>query len=75
MVCVLNSSVEEVGAVRCRLRLGGLASCVVTALWPQKVAGLVSLASYDIINLVEQQQARRRPYSSCDGCLLLNVHL
>lgn len=23
MVCVLNSSVEEVGAVRCRLRLGG----------------------------------------------------
>ncbi len=30
---------------------GGLASCVATALWPKRVAGLVSLASYDIIDI------------------------
>ena len=30
---------------------GGLASCVVAALWPERVAGLVSLASYDILDL------------------------
>jgi pimeloyl-ACP methyl ester carboxylesterase len=30
---------------------GGLASCVATALWPERVAGLVSLASYDIIDV------------------------
>ncbi len=30
---------------------GGLASCVATALWPEHVAGLVSLASYDVIDV------------------------
>jgi pimeloyl-ACP methyl ester carboxylesterase len=30
---------------------GGLASCVATALWPDRIAGLVSLASYDIIDI------------------------
>jgi pimeloyl-ACP methyl ester carboxylesterase len=30
---------------------GGLASCVATALWPERVAGLVSLASYDVIDI------------------------
>lgn len=30
---------------------GGLASCVAAALWPDRVAGLVSLASYDIIDI------------------------
>jgi len=30
---------------------GGLASCVATALWPDRVAGLVSLASYDVIDV------------------------
>lgn len=30
---------------------GGLASCVATVLWPERVAGLVSLASYDIIDV------------------------
>jgi len=30
---------------------GGLASCVATALWPERAAGLVSLASYDIIDV------------------------
>jgi len=30
---------------------GGLASCVATALWPERVAGLVSYAGYDIIDV------------------------
>lgn len=30
---------------------GGLASCAATALWPERVAGLVSLASYDIVDV------------------------
>ncbi len=30
---------------------GGLASCVAAALWPDRVAGLVSLASYDVIDI------------------------
>lgn len=30
---------------------GGLASCVATALWPERVTGLVSLASYDVIDV------------------------
>ncbi len=30
---------------------GGLASCVATALWPERVAGLVSLASYDAVDV------------------------
>jgi pimeloyl-ACP methyl ester carboxylesterase len=36
---------------------GGLASCVATALWPDRVAGLVSLASYDIIDIGAQRHA------------------
>jgi pimeloyl-ACP methyl ester carboxylesterase len=34
---------------------GGLASCVATALWPERVTGLVSLASYDIIDVARLQ--------------------
>ena len=34
---------------------GGLASCVVSVLWPQRVRGLVSLASYDVIDLAAQR--------------------
>src|SRR6201994_4378535 len=34
---------------------GGLASCVATALWPESVAGLVSLASYDVIDIQRQR--------------------
>ena len=30
---------------------GGLASCVASALWPERVSGLVSLAGYDIIDV------------------------
>jgi pimeloyl-ACP methyl ester carboxylesterase len=36
---------------------GGLASCVAAALWPHRVAGLVSLASYDIIDIGAQRHA------------------
>ena len=36
---------------------GGLASCVGSVLWPERIAGLVSLASYDIIDIEGQQQA------------------
>jgi pimeloyl-ACP methyl ester carboxylesterase len=36
---------------------GGLASCVATALWPDRVAGLVSLASYDVIDIDRQKHA------------------
>ncbi|WP_439378894.1 alpha/beta fold hydrolase [Amycolatopsis lexingtonensis] len=37
---------------------GGLASCVATALWPERVAGLVSLASYDVIDVEGQKHAQ-----------------
>ena len=30
---------------------GGLASCVASALWPERVAGLVSYAGYDVIDV------------------------
>lgn len=36
---------------------GGNASCVAAALWPQKVGGLVSYASYDIIDVEQQMHA------------------
>jgi pimeloyl-ACP methyl ester carboxylesterase len=36
---------------------GGLASCVATALWPERVAGLISLASYDVINVERLKHA------------------
>ena len=36
---------------------GGLSSCVVAALWPHRVTGLVSLASYDIIDVAGQRGA------------------
>lgn len=36
---------------------GGLASCVASALWPEKIAGLVSMAGYDIIDIDRQRHA------------------
>ena len=36
---------------------GGNASCVAAALWPEQVGGLVSYASYDVIDIKEQQHA------------------
>ena len=42
---------------------GGLASCVAAALWPGRVAGLVSLASYDVIDIDGQKHACARARS------------
>ncbi|SHG11533.1 Pimeloyl-ACP methyl ester carboxylesterase [Kaistia soli DSM 19436] len=36
---------------------GGNASCVAAALWPDRIGGLVSYASYDIIDMSEQRSA------------------
>ncbi|MGO0790048.1 alpha/beta fold hydrolase [Herbaspirillum seropedicae] len=36
---------------------GGLASCAATLLWPERVEGLVSLASYDVIDVERQRYA------------------
>lgn len=36
---------------------GGLASCVASALWPERVTGLVSYAGYDIIDLERLRHA------------------
>lgn len=36
---------------------GGVASCVPAALWPDRVAGLVSYAGYDIIDVAAQRNA------------------
>jgi pimeloyl-ACP methyl ester carboxylesterase len=36
---------------------GGLASCVASALWPERVSGLVSYAGYDIIDRAAQRHA------------------
>ncbi|KAH8651448.1 Alpha/Beta hydrolase protein [Xylariales sp. PMI_506] len=37
---------------------GGLASCVAAALWPDRIAGLVSYAGYDVVD----RAAQRRPF-------------
>jgi pimeloyl-ACP methyl ester carboxylesterase len=55
--------VELLGALRLETAIlagydwGGLSSCVAAALWPGRVAGLVSLASYDIIDISRQRHA------------------
>ena len=36
---------------------GGNASCVAAALWPERIGGLVSYASYDIIDIQQQKHA------------------
>ena len=36
---------------------GGLASCVASALWPERVTGLVSYAGYDVIDVKRLQHA------------------
>jgi pimeloyl-ACP methyl ester carboxylesterase len=36
---------------------GGVASCVAAALWPERVTGLVSYASYDIVDIARQRSA------------------
>ena len=37
---------------------GGLASCVVAALWPDRIGGLVSLAGYDVLDIASGQQGQ-----------------
>lgn len=48
---------------------------MVAALWPQSVAGLVSMASYDIINIMEQQEVLSRLHPLCAGNLLVFLHV
>jgi pimeloyl-ACP methyl ester carboxylesterase len=36
---------------------GGLASCVATALWPERVTGLVAMAGYDVIDVEAMRSA------------------
>ncbi|KAI0123954.1 Alpha/Beta hydrolase protein [Xylariales sp. AK1849] len=36
---------------------GGMVSCVGAALWPERVAGLVCYAGYDVVDLVAQREA------------------
>lgn len=50
---------------------GGLASCVATALWPERVTGLVSLASYDIIDV----DRMRHPFPPSLEAVLWYQHL
>ena len=50
---------------------GGLASCVATALWPERVSGLVSYAGYDIIDRAGQQQ----PTHPSLECVMWYQHL
>ncbi|RDW59094.1 hypothetical protein BP5796_12018 [Coleophoma crateriformis] len=50
---------------------GGLASCVASALWPERVAGLVSYAGYDIIDL----EAQKEPVDPSLECVMWYQHL
>ncbi|KAI0968387.1 Alpha/Beta hydrolase protein [Xylaria arbuscula] len=50
---------------------GGLASCVATALWPERVSGLVSYAGYDVIDV----EAQRDPSPAELECVMWYQHL
>jgi pimeloyl-ACP methyl ester carboxylesterase len=50
---------------------GGLASCVAAALWPERATGLVSLASYDIIDIERMQH----PFPPSLECVMWYQHL
>lgn len=50
---------------------GGLASCVATALWPERVAGLVSLAGYDVIDV----ERMRHPFTPSLEAVMWYQHL
>lgn len=50
---------------------GGVASCVTTILWPERVAGLVSYAGYDVINRSKQLQ----PSAPALECTMWYQHL
>ncbi|KAJ7787147.1 Alpha/Beta hydrolase protein [Mycena olivaceomarginata] len=50
---------------------GGLASCVASALWPERVSGLVSYAGYDVVDRVAQRQS----FSPSLECVMWYQHL
>ncbi|GAW13361.1 hypothetical protein ANO14919_027450 [Xylariales sp. No.14919] len=50
---------------------GGLASCVATALWPERVSGLVSYAGYDVADV----EAQREPAPAGLECVMWYQHL
>ncbi|SEL56662.1 Pimeloyl-ACP methyl ester carboxylesterase [Chitinophaga rupis] len=51
----LSDALGLVGPILGGFDWGGNASCVAAALWPEKVAGLVSYASYDVIDIEQQK--------------------
>jgi pimeloyl-ACP methyl ester carboxylesterase len=51
---------------------GGLASCVATLLWPERVAGLVSYAGYDVADVAAQ---RDEPCPPALECVMWYQHL
>ncbi|KAK7046703.1 Alpha/Beta hydrolase protein [Favolaschia claudopus] len=50
---------------------GGLASCVASALWPERVAGLVSYAGYDVVDRARQ----RLSFAPSLECVMWYQHL
>lgn len=50
---------------------GGLSSCVASALWPERVTGLVSMAGYDIIDV----DRMRRPFPPSLESVMWYQHL
>ncbi|KAI1120966.1 Alpha/Beta hydrolase protein [Nemania abortiva] len=50
---------------------GGLASCAAAALWPDRIAGLVSYAGYDIADVAAQQE----PSPASLECVMWYQHL
>ena len=59
------------GAILAGYDGGGLASCVASALWPERVVGLVSLAGYDVINI----ERLRHPFSPQVEAVMWCQHL
>lgn len=52
----LLDALHAEGAILAGFDWGALASCVASALWPEKVAGLVSYAGYDIVDIARQRE-------------------
>jgi len=50
---------------------GGLSSCVASALWPERVSGLVSYAGYDVVDRV----AQRKAFDPSLECVMWYQHL
>jgi pimeloyl-ACP methyl ester carboxylesterase len=53
----LLDALEIKEAIAAGFDWGGVASCVAAALWPDRVSGLVSYASYDIVDIARQRSA------------------